>query len=320
MSSNATDYKYDVAFSFLVRDESLAIQINDLLQERLSTFIYTDRQQEIAGTDGEKTFSEVFGTQARIVAVFYREEWGTTPWTRIEETAIRNRAYEEGYDFVLFIPMESTQKVPKWLPKTQIWIGFEQWGNNGAASVIEARVQSAGGTPKTETAIERAKRRQRDLDRKRARREFLDSDNGVKAAFKEVQSTFSELDELRNTIEQTGWTLERYQPRSKDAFFLYGCGITLALAWGCAYSNTLENSRLLVRIWSGRIGWPNTFHVKDPVKLHEYLLTFDTEDVAHFGWKGPITSDTLQSSKQVAEFCMRLLVDAIHERQTRRYK
>lgn len=320
MSSNAIGYKYDVAFSFLARDESLALQINDLVQERLSTFIYTDRQQEIAGTDGEKTFNEVFGTQARIVVVFYREEWGTTPWTRIEETAIRNRAYEEGYDFVLFIPMESKQNVPIWLPKTQIWFGLERWGNNGAASVIEARVQSAGGNPKIETTLERATRKQRDLDRKRARKEFLDSDNGVQAAFREVQSLFSQLVELCNEIEQTGYNLERYQPKSEDALFIYCSGITLSLGWGCAYSNTLEKSRLLIRIWSGRVGWPNTVHFNDPAKLHEYLLTFDTEDTVHLGWKGAIASETIQASKQVSEFCMRLLVDAIHERQTRKYE
>ena len=77
-------YDYDVAFSFLARDEPIANQLNDLVQERLKTFLYSKHQEEIAGTDGEKAFNEVFGDQARIVVVLYRSGWGKTAWTRIE--------------------------------------------------------------------------------------------------------------------------------------------------------------------------------------------------------------------------------------------
>ena len=112
---SAKDYKYDVAFSFLAEDEELATKINDLIYDRVKTFIYSRRQDELAGTDGEQTFNLVFGTEARTVFVLYRKGWGETPWTRIEETAIRNRAFEEGYDFVLFAPMDKPTTVPKWL-------------------------------------------------------------------------------------------------------------------------------------------------------------------------------------------------------------
>jgi hypothetical protein len=60
------------------------------MQDRYKTFLYSRAQGELVGTDGEKTFNAVFGEQARIVAVLLRPEWGQTPWTRIEETAIRN--------------------------------------------------------------------------------------------------------------------------------------------------------------------------------------------------------------------------------------
>jgi hypothetical protein len=43
-------YKYEVAFSFLAQDEALATGLNDLLQDRLATFLYSERQKEIAGT------------------------------------------------------------------------------------------------------------------------------------------------------------------------------------------------------------------------------------------------------------------------------
>jgi hypothetical protein len=139
MSDNS-EYKYDVAFSFLAKDEALATELNDLLADRLRTFLYSKKQGEIAGTDGEETFNDVFRQEARMVVVLYRSNWGQTPGTRIEETAIRNRAYNEGYDFVKFVVLDESGSVPQWLPKTQIWIGLKRWGIPGAASVIEARV------------------------------------------------------------------------------------------------------------------------------------------------------------------------------------
>ena len=60
------------------------MQLNDLLQDRFRTFIYSKAQERIAGTDGEETFSKVFGSEARTVAILYRPEWGTTRWTRTD--------------------------------------------------------------------------------------------------------------------------------------------------------------------------------------------------------------------------------------------
>ena len=141
-------FKYDVAFSFLAQDEELATQINDLLMVRLTTFIYSRKQDEIAGKNGEEVFNRVFGSEARTVFVLYRKDWGETSWTRIEKIAIQNRAFEEGYDFVLFAPLGKPPTTPRWLPRNRIWIGLDRWGIEGVASVIEARVQETGENQK----------------------------------------------------------------------------------------------------------------------------------------------------------------------------
>jgi hypothetical protein len=99
-TGNDDAFKYDIAFSFVGEDEGLATQLNDRLQDRYRTFLYSKAQQQLAGTDGEKTFNAVFEKEARIVAVLLL---GHTAWTRIEEAAIRNRAHEQGYDFTTFI-------------------------------------------------------------------------------------------------------------------------------------------------------------------------------------------------------------------------
>jgi hypothetical protein len=93
MTGNDDDFKYDIAFSFVKDDEGLATQLDDRVRDRYRTFLYSRSQEQLGGTDGEKTFNAVFGKEARIVTVLLRPEWGGTPWTRIEETAIRNRAH-----------------------------------------------------------------------------------------------------------------------------------------------------------------------------------------------------------------------------------
>ena len=54
VDGNAGDFEYDIAFSFLAEDEMLATQLNDLLQDRFKTFLYSKQQEKLAGTDGEE--------------------------------------------------------------------------------------------------------------------------------------------------------------------------------------------------------------------------------------------------------------------------
>ena len=115
-------YKYDVAFSFLKEDEAIATHLNDLLRHRFRTFLYSEKQKDLAGRDGEKLFNTVFQKESRTVIVLFRENWGKTPWTRIEETAIRNRIYDAGYKFVTFISLDESVRMPEWMPKVRLYV------------------------------------------------------------------------------------------------------------------------------------------------------------------------------------------------------
>jgi len=37
---------------------------------------------------------------------------------KLKKTAIRNKGFELGYDFVTFIPLDKPINIPAWLPKT----------------------------------------------------------------------------------------------------------------------------------------------------------------------------------------------------------
>ncbi len=152
---------YYVAISFQGADEALATEITDLLQDRFRVFIYSKKQEVLAGRDGEERFGEVFQRQALIVVVLCRPEWGQTPFTRIEETAIRNRAFDEGYDFSLFVPTTQPPFSPKWLPRTRLHYGLKRFGAKGLAAVVERLIEERGGTARIESLADRAARFQR---------------------------------------------------------------------------------------------------------------------------------------------------------------
>ncbi len=182
------DYNFDIAFSFLYQDEKLALNLFDLVKDRLNCFIYTEQQKKLAGTDGETTFNEVFSKESRIVVILHRKEWGKTKWTRVEETAIRNRGFENGYDFVLLIPLDSNPKPPSWLPKNRLWIGLKRWGIESAASVIEARAQEMGGNLKVNSIADKIASIESGIKKQESIERFLETTDGRTAAFDEFKT------------------------------------------------------------------------------------------------------------------------------------
>jgi hypothetical protein len=200
------NFKYDVAFSFLSQDEKLAQDLFDLLKDTLNCFIHSEEQKKLAGTEGEVTFNKVFTEEARVVVILYRKGWGETNWTRIEETAIRNRGHDEGYDFALLIPLDEIPKPPKWFPKNRLWIGINRFGIENAATVIDARVQQQDGKPKILSLADKIVIKEKQKEKRREIELFLISYEGI-CAEKE------ELLKLKLQIEQSVLEIKQKAPK-----------------------------------------------------------------------------------------------------------
>jgi hypothetical protein len=198
---NSEEYKYDVAFSFLKQDEPIAYSLNDQIQDRYSTFIYSKHQEELGGTDGEKQFNNVFFEECRIVVLLYRDGWGQTPWTRIEETAIKNRAFGKGWHFLLVINLDTMSMLPTWIPKTYIWVDFQRFKSEGAVAVIDHKIKEEGGQNKPDTIENRVERLKRLRNAEKMREEFLVGNEVVATANKEIKYLIDKLKLTKPTIE-----------------------------------------------------------------------------------------------------------------------
>lgn len=243
------EFEYDVAFSFAAQDEGIATQLNDLLSDRMKTFIYPEHQKKLAGTDGMVTFSDVYGRKARIVVVLFRKEWGNTPWTKVESESIRARAHESGFDFTLFIATEATPTPPAWLPRTRLYLALERFGINAAAAVVEARVTEAGGLPHEETILERAQRHVRANNLKAEQKQFENSGTGVQAANKAFEGFYFSLEQGCKAVEQLGPNIKLHNTHGVRVVH---CGtLNLIISWRVRFNNSLEESVLDAEFYQG---------------------------------------------------------------------
>jgi hypothetical protein len=306
----ADTFKYDIAFSFLSTDEKAAQEINDSLQDRYRTFIYPERQKELAGTDGEEAFKRVFAKEARTVAVLFRPEWGTTRWTRIEETAIRDRAHDDGYDFCTFIAMAESVARPNWLPKNRLQYVAKRFGLHGAAAVLEARLQEQGGTVHEETVVERGQRLKRvaDFAAEAEQYNYAEGVGAAKAAFASLLAGLA-----RHAEELTKSTKMHFLTRDMrlGTHLVASPNAVLVLGWHQPHSNVLTDSKLNVRFYDKM---PNTPSYEEARELESTKFDFKLVGPSRPAW---VHGKTEVAPDDMADYLMNRLMHH-NERELRR--
>lgn len=303
----ANMFRYDVAISFLDGDEPSARAISYALNPGLASFVYSERQAELVGNDGVDAFSDVFGRDARIVVVLYRDGWGQTKWTRIEETAIKNRVLNDGADFLTFVHLDKQRPTPRWLPQSRLWLDFGRLGVQGAIAIIEERVAQAGAAVREETVEENAARLGREDEEAVRKLAFLHSPGGVKAADAAADAIFARASTLQQSAGYTFTSLDYTAAMFRD-------GYTVHIRWN-RYRNTLAESHLLIREWRGRPDfgphrYANVF--KAPQKLSERTFRFDLVDEEQTVWREE-ASGRLYTSERIADEAVRQLLDLVRK-------
>lgn len=306
----SSEHKYDVAFSFLQQDEELALDLADRVRDRISVFIYSEQQKELAGSDGVDTFTHVFAAESRVVVVLYREGWGHTRWTRVEETAIKTRWFNEGYSFLLVIALDKREPTPTWLPPMMIYLGLEAYGIDGAAATIESKVQACGGNVRQETTVDRALAVSRKLQFDERRRSWRYSSQALDDACRAVQLTLQSIKELADEINRMSEVLQIDLKEGRSVLALYANGITLQVGWSDGYySNSLEGSIFLARLWKGQFV---EFPSRKPELLLEEELDVDVDSEFQTGWRERTSDKRFYTPRQFADHWLTRLFELIN--------
>ena len=298
-------YKFEVAFSFLKQDESLAHQINDLIHDRLETFIYTEQQKLIVGTDGVETYTRVFLEEARIVVVLYREEWGTTPFTRIEENAIKQRNSEEWLDFIVFISLD--KKKPKWVSKTNMWYDLDRWGIKPAAAIIEKRVSEYGGQIREETVVDQAARHKREIIRNQKREEYLVSREGLTDIQNEINQLLLLAEKNIDEIIDADAGLNFGKKKSEIQYGCFAEGIGLTFKLYQRWSNTLRDSHLEIFIAPNSYYDPYSHERGSVLKKEEYIFYLNDEGTK--GWVRKKDKEGFNTTEQLVTYWQKYFLE-----------
>jgi hypothetical protein len=306
------DFDYDVAFSFNALDEALATQLNDLLSPRLKTFIYSERQREIAGTDGQETFSAVYGQKARLIVILFRPEWGETPWTRVERDAIKNRSLNDGWDFTTFVPTVEPVQMPPWLPKTRLYVGLSRWGIDGAAAAIEARATEMGACPRVETIAERADRFAKDAAFKQTQKQFQNSNAGVTAALQAYEDFWTEVEAHTAVLRKSRVQLRAQKARTDESLrVLSGLSPCNATCYFRPhYTNVLEDVFLTIDVYKGFPELPGFYgRVNKARKLKTARYSYQLVRPDHHAWVAIDDKARQFTPSQLADHVLRTYMD-----------
>ena len=295
-------YKYDVAFAFLEKDEHLAIHIIDLIKDKLNTFIYSKKLEDISNTKPKKKIIDVFEKQSRSIVILFSNKWGTTPWTAIEEKAIRNRASLDGFDFLLCIPLDNPPETPKYLPQTRIWSGLSKLGVKGAAIVIEELVLSlkGGSKPELKTNIKTEIKVEPQFEVESSK--FLESVSGLEIAALELKKLFLALETEKNKFQKSDKNFPIiYNKSDRKCTVQYG-------EFSIMFYSQIEKSILLMDLplYFELQKHESSSNILNILAVEEYH--FEVKKVGEYGWIKDADNVLFISSKKLAENSINLLL------------
>jgi len=313
-----SEFTYEVAVTFLSEHKAVALRIKDGLADRLSTFVYDREQPTVVGTntDGVEAFSNVFRHESRVCVVLHSDGWGKVGYTHIEETAIKERALESGWDFLVVVCLDDAVP-PKWIPTTKIWYGFKQYGLDGLIATIDNRATELGGRPKADSVLERAARAQRERDFAEEKRLFGSSIDGFQRVTENLTSMEKSLYERVAALNEVSPSLGLSFLCIKDPHLSFSAAgsqksfaavsnqWSFVLYWQPAYSNRLDQAGLLIVEWAGRFSYNGLGG--GPPKLGSLSATPTIDYARQVVWEIP--GEKPFTSAALIEFLLTRLID-----------
>jgi hypothetical protein len=306
------EYKYDIALSFLYDDEPLAQQIYDELKSKFEVFIYTEKQKLLVGSDGMDTFSDVFSSQSRLNVVLYRTGWGKTKWTRVEETAIRGRIFEEGWESLALVNLDNSMP-PKWIHKTFIYIDYSSLKFDIIIGIIEHKAKEVGSKVKIESIEDIHARIEQELETKEFIRLYLESSKAAEDAFTEISNLFAtvenQVDQLKEKQDRLKFSFVKKEFNNRDAknlILVRSGNIELQFYWICPNLNNLEDSHLTIFLIDNIERYSNTPYKN--LSTNKYL--FDMNERKELVWTHVRKRESF-SSKDIVDLSFKHLFNAI---------
>jgi hypothetical protein len=297
---------YDVAISFLYQDLALAQALYDELSKGLEVFFFPRNQEELAGSDGLESMRAPFRNQSRLNLVLYRPKWGNTPWTGVEEVAIKESCLATSFKSIFFLVIEPASEIPAWLPETHVRFNFADFALEQAVGAIKARVQERGGHFKPMTPSRKAALLQVEEEYQRDRRQ-ISSHEGMQNIYENVELLFAEIITQLEVVNATGHLNIEHQTKLRFGDMEQSCllgvhGLGMAIVWFQRYSNMLgDDAALIVREINEHAIIPQGhMRLQQPDVLKEEKYGPDISRIREYVWRPRKGKGELVTSKDLA--------------------
>jgi hypothetical protein len=305
----------DVAISFLVRDEATAKAIADQLEGAgLMVFFFPHKQEELAGTNGMASMRAPF-LEARVNVVLFREGWGKTPWTRVEDSAVSERCFKGGWTSLMFVELEKA-KTPDWLPGTHIRFNFKDYGLDQLIGAIKMRVQEQGGTIKPLDALTRAKQVKAEASYLEDRNRLLRDGAFIHGVHEAIRATLAQVGELANKLRTEHGMDVSFGSQDRMGVLRSGF-VSVGIGWKQPIFNLVgdyEKDECFLRVaeFSGLLALPGEqrWYVEAPKLLKETRFKADVTFDRTLEWRVDGKHETVPAS-QLADRIVRMFLDLV---------
>jgi hypothetical protein len=309
--------KYGVAISFLAKDEPIAAALDQKLRESFEVFFFPRKQEDLAGTDGMETMRAPFLDDCRVMVVLYRDQWGKTRWTAIEETAVKDACFNGGWKRLFFIALDRTSALPKWLPEYHVRFNLGDFGIDQAVGAIKARVLENGGKPTALTPARKAEINRAEEDYRRAK-SSMNTTEGMAQICSKVKELFHEICHQCDLVNEGARDRIRCQINLKEqereqSCTLGGPGVGMRIYWYKPYSNLLNEAFLGIREFDQNLFVPTGFmRMRNPEVLSDIRYDPDVSRAREYGWKPQRGHKGFISSKDLASQCVIQLLELMN--------
>lgn len=303
--NNGSITEYDLAISFLAEDEPIAIELYNELSPMMNVFVYSEHKEELAGSDGVEVFRSIFKDRTKLIVILYREGWGKSQWTNLEEQAIKEYGLVHRWEGILLIKMDDS-KIPSWLPSTYIYLDFNKFTLEEIVGSIKFKTQERGSIFRPNTAIEKAKILENKTKFINQRNQFLNSNDGVNAALEEVTGLFDKIDHICKTIVSEHLINFEYGKVNQYEYILKGFylspeegskGYSVKIMWIYHASNTLRDSKLLI----DKINLGRSINRDEPILEETLEYDFELSPLISVCWRDCQTKKTIDTEKLADE-------------------
>jgi hypothetical protein len=305
---------WDVAISFASQDESVAIALRDALSPAYRVFVHPKAEEHLAGRDGVEAFRTVFRERATLIVILFGSSWGETPFTRVEKIAIEEYALESGWQHLLFVRLNSSDAMPKWVPRPHLHLDLVRFAMPDLVGAIKLRLAELGIDAHVPTLAARAvvqeKRRRFDAETV----ELLRRPGTFEMAANEL---IEAIGAQAAAVAHSGWRVGS-GPSTLDGYAVVAWGQSVRVVSMRRYLNSLDDCYLQILEYDGAltIAEPGqrqgVIEEPRPARTHKVA----PRRLPGLGWCWKIGERVLPPSAAAAEIMQLLLdrVEAAHQR------